>query len=244
MILFRSLSYWLIALACIDRYLCSSPSKNKRAWSSTRVASQAIPLTILIVFLAYIHIPMIFKIYIIPSTNQAACHGTGPPGSYRKILSFFNLIVYGVSPSLCMLSFGMLTLHNIYQKQGFNVIFSCNSKSSKARLPEKQLLRMLFIQVFIYSVSGMTFSIGFIFIAMNTKREKSVLDIAQENLIIALVGMFSNIGPCLSFYLFTLSSRLFRKQLKKLFDRFLKNKIQLNDDYSLTTRDNSTTKQQ
>jgi len=217
---------------------------NKRAWSSTRVASKAIPLTILIVFLGYIHIPIIFKISIIPSTNQLACHSAGPPGSYRKILSFFNLIVYGVSPSLCMLTFGMLTLHNIYRKQGFNVIFSCNSKSSKARLPEKQLLRMLFLQVFVYSVSGMTFSIGFIFIAMNRNGEKSVLDIAQENLIIAFIGMFSNTGPCLSFYLFTLSSRLFRKQLKTLLDRFIKKKIQLNDDYSLTTQVNSTTKQE
>jgi hypothetical protein len=69
---------------------------------------------------------------------------------------------------------------------------------------------MLFIRVFVYSVSGMTFSIALIIIAMNTNREKTVFDMAQENLILAIIETFANTDPYLSFYLFTLSSRLFR----------------------------------
>ncbi len=50
---------------------------------------------------------------------------------------------------------------------------------------------MLFIQVFVYNVSGITFSIVLIIIAMNTNREKAVFNMAQENLILAIVEMFS-----------------------------------------------------
>ncbi len=50
---------------------------------------------------------------------------------------------------------------------------------------------MLFIQVFVYNVSGITFSIALIIIAMNTNREKAVFNMAQENLILAIVEMFS-----------------------------------------------------
>jgi hypothetical protein len=41
--------------------------------------------------------------------------------------------------------------------------------------------------------------------------------VAQENMVNAVVGMLSTLGPCTSFYLFTLSSGLFRRELKSLF---------------------------
>jgi hypothetical protein len=197
-----------------------------RAWSSTRVATRAIPLTILIAFLVYIHIPIVFNIYIVPTTHKPVCHPAGPPGPYRKVFSLFNLIVFGFAPSFCMLVFGMFTLRHIREKKGFQIISTTNSKKSKTKTSERQLVRMLLAQVLVYSITGLTFSIALIIIATNKNHQKSVLTIARENLIIAIVGMLSNTGPCSSFYLFTLSSRLFRKELKKLFNRNAENGIQ------------------
>ena len=110
---YRGLAYWFIVLACADRYFRSCASANTRAWSSVRVARRTVPLTILIIVTAYSHVPMFFKIDIIPATQKPICYPPGPPGTYRIILSYFNLIVLGLSPSFSMLILGLLTLRNI-----------------------------------------------------------------------------------------------------------------------------------
>jgi hypothetical protein len=218
---------------------------KKRALSSTRMASLMIPLTIILGFIVYIHIPINYRIYIVPSTNKPVCHSAGPPGSYRKISSIFNLMIFGLFPPLCMLISGIFTLHNIHRRQGFDIILSAKSKSDRrTKISERQILRMLSVQVLVYSLSGMLFSIAFIFISMNSNRQKSVVEIAQEKLVIAIVGMISNTGPALSFYLFTLSSQLFRKQLKRLFYRILRNEIQSNVDHTPTISIEFNVKQQ
>ena len=218
--LHRSLSFWFIALACGDRYLCSSISTNTRAWSSARVAVRAIPLAILIAVLVYIPIPIFYNIYITPATQKPACYSQEP---YRTFLSYFNLIGFGLAPPLCMIVFNMFTLRHINQAKRLRVIPTTNlenTNNQNARKTDRQMLRMLLVQVLVYSLTGLTFSIAQIIIVANASQPKNVVQVAQENLINAFVGILTNTGPCLSFYLFTLSSGLFRKELKNLFIRF------------------------
>jgi hypothetical protein len=220
---FRGLAFWLIVLACGDRYLCSSASANKRAWSSIRVARRAIPLTILIGFIAYIHVPIFFKIDIIPATQEPICYPPGPPGTYRIVLSYYNLLVLGLFPSFSMLIFGMLTLRNIERSKRLLVVPSTNLENPTQqtnRKTNRHMLRMLLLQVLVYCVTGLTFSVALIYTAIGASQPKNVFQVAQENMINAVVGMLSTLGPCSSFYLFTLSSGLFRKELKTLICRF------------------------
>jgi hypothetical protein len=217
---------------------------SKRAWSSTKVAYRVIPLTILIGFLVYIHIPINFKIVIVPITQKLVCHAVGPPGSYRKISSIYNLFIFGLFPPLCMLISGILTLRNIDKRKGYNKILLKKLKITRMKTSEKQILRMLLAQVLVYSVNGLIFSIGILIISMKSNKQKSLLQIAQEKLIISIVGMLSNTGPSLSFYLFTLSSQLFRKELKIILNRIIENQIQFNDDYTPTASIDYTNKQQ
>lgn len=221
---FRGLGFWLIVLACADRYFCSSASARKRALSSIRVASRTIPLTILIVLIAYSHVPVFFRIDIVPATQKPICYPPGPPGTYRIVLSYFNLLFLGLSPSLFMLIFGMLTLRNIDRSMRLLVAPSNplpNTNNENLRKTNKQMLHMLLVQVSVYSVTGLTFSIALIMTAIQASQPKTIFQVAQENMINAVVGMLSTLGPCLSFYLFTLSSGLFRKELKHLFKKLL-----------------------
>ncbi|CAF3852293.1 unnamed protein product [Adineta steineri] len=218
----RGLCPWLIVLACCDRYLSSSTSIGKRAWSSIYVAKRIIPLTIFIGFLVYIHVPIYFDIDTIPAIQKSTCSPSGPPGMYSIILSFLNLIYFGLSPSLCMLLFGILTLRNTQRSKRLVARSSTTPEDKTNRNHWKinrHILRMLFLQVLVYSGTGLAFSIAMILIAINANQPKNVFQLAQDNMTIAAIGMFSNNGPCLSFYLFTLSSTLFRKELKKLFCR-------------------------
>ena len=216
----RGLGYWMIVLACADRYLCSHPSVTIRAWSSIRVANRLIPLTVLLGFVAYVHVPIFFKIEIIPATQKPICYPPGPPGTYRIVLSYFHLIYFGLSPSFSMLLFGMLTLQNIERSKRVAAGPSTSSGIATSQITRKinrQMFRMLLVQVLVYCVTGLTFSIAIIITSISASQTKNIFQIAQENMVNAVVGMFSTLGPCVSFYLFTLSSSLFRKELKHLF---------------------------
>ena len=222
LVLSRGLPPWLIVLAGADRYLCSCASIKKRAWSSIRVANRLIPLTVLLSIIAYIHVPIFFNITIIPATQKPICYPPGPPGTYRIVLSFFSLIYFGLSPSLCMLLFSILTFRNITRSKKISLRSSMNVENAanrNIRKTDRQLLRMLFVQVLVYFVTATAYSIGEIVSSISAIQPENVVRVAQDILSTAIVGMMSNTGPCLSFYLFTLSSGLFRKQLKKLFCR-------------------------
>lgn len=195
-------------------------STTMRAWSSRQVANRVIPLGILLGFIIYIHIPFFFTINIIPASQKPICYPPGPPGTYRVILSFFNLIYFGLSPSMCMLIFGLLTMRNIKQSKGL-LSKSSNTVENRTnqnnRKIDLHMFRMLLVQVLVYCITGTPYSIATIYTAITANQSKNVFQVAQENLLTAVGGMLTNTGPCLSFYLFTLSSSLFRKELKKLF---------------------------
>ncbi|CAF1306172.1 unnamed protein product [Adineta steineri] len=199
----RGLGFWFIVCACADRYLCSSRSINMRAWSSV----------------AYSHVPVFFEIDIIPATQKPICYPPGPPGTYRIVLSYFNLIFLGLSPSLAMLMFGLLTLRNVERAKRLRVVPTTETINITNRTTNTHMLRMLLVQVLVYCITGLTFSVALIITAINASAPKNAFQVAQENMINAAVGMLSTVGPCLSFYLFTLSSGLFRKELKKLYEK-------------------------
>jgi hypothetical protein len=118
-----------------------------------------------------------------------------------------------------MLVFGLLTLRNIEQSKRLVVMPASNvvnTTNQTNRKTNRQMLRMLIVQVLVYSITGLTFSVAWIYTAIVAIQPQNVFQLAQQNMINAVVGMLSNVGPCLSFYLFTLSSSLFRKELKNL----------------------------
>lgn len=197
------------------------------------MAVRAIPITILINFLVYIHIPIVFEVDIVPATQNPVCYSTGPPGAYRVVLNCINLIFFGLLPPLCMLVFGMLTLRRINQSKRNQVAPSTNLQNPNNRIAQKkdrQIRRMLFIQFLVYSVTGLIFSVTVIITTVFSSQSTNVFNMAQEALANAIVGVVSTIGPCLSFYLFTLSSSLFRKEIKYLFKRFIRNGNQSQED--------------
>ena len=183
------------------------------------MAVRAIPITILIAVLVYIPIPIFYNIYITPATQKPACYGQEP---YRTFLSYFNLIGFGLAPPLCMIVFNMLTLSHISQTKRLRVVpitHLQNTHDQNARKTDRQMLRMLLVQVLVYSLTGLVFSVAQVILVSKAGQAKNAVHVAQENLVNAFVGILTNTGPCLSFYLFTLSSGLFRKELKNLFIR-------------------------
>jgi len=211
------LNSWLVVLACGDRYFSSSTSVGKRAWSSVSVAIRIISSTIVLNLIAYIHVPIYFTINIIVATQKSICYPTGPPGSYRIFLSFFNLIYFGLFPSIFMFVFGLLTLRNVERSKRLIVVPSTdllNRINKTNRQINRHMLRMLFIQVFVYCLTGLSYSIASIYTSITVNQSISVFQLAQYNLITAVVGMLSNSGPCLAFYLLHFQVAFLEKRLQ------------------------------
>lgn len=116
-----------------------------RRYSNLRAANYLIVLTVLGAFIIYIHIPILFQIGIKSTNGQPACYPTGISNTYRFILSFFNLIYFGLLPSLSMLLLGLLTVKNIERSK---IHFIRINNNFNTRKMNRQMLRMLFVQVY------------------------------------------------------------------------------------------------
>jgi hypothetical protein len=139
-----------------------------------------------------------------------------------------------------MLVFGLLTVRNINNSKRVAPRLSTvlqNGKSSTGRPADKQVLRMLLVQVSVYSIIALIYSVTNIIIVAVTTPADNISQVARTNLILSIVGIISSAGPSLSFYFFTLSSGLFRKELKKLFNIFIRtgNPPQVNTAHMVKT---------
>jgi hypothetical protein len=79
----------------------------------------------------------------------------------------------------------------------------------------RQSLRMLLVQCVVIIITGAHFSIGWLYVSLTSNQ--NIIQVAKNNLLTDVVGYLSVTGSCISFYLFNLSSSLFRRQLRPLF---------------------------
>ncbi|CAF1463591.1 unnamed protein product [Adineta ricciae] len=211
----RSSSSWLIILACIDRYLHSSTNVHRRRLSSTKVAKLSISVTIIIMFLVHVHMLVYYEISF--SSDQygnitPACFGR--KGTYRTFIGFWNLIFYSFCPSILMLFFGLLTLHNLRQHR--LIIPNRNEPTVRTRRTDQQLLRMLIAQVLIIFIFTLPISILQLYQSLTSSTVKSTYRIAQENFAGRLTSVLTYYAHSSTFYLYTLAGRNFRKEFFKI----------------------------
>jgi hypothetical protein len=211
----RSLAPWFLVLACIDRFWCSSSSINMRTWSSVRVTTRAISITILLMCLGYSHLFIFATIEYIPAIQQYSCNSQ--VGVYRTFFALWNLIVFSFGPPILMFIFGLLTLRHLHQTKRVRDHSSSFNQNQTLRNTNRHALRMLLVQCLVIIVTGAPFSIGWLYVSLTVNQNADILQVAKNNLLTNVVGYLSVTGSCISFYLFTLSSSLFRRELMALF---------------------------
>lgn len=95
-----------------------------------------------------------------------------------------------------------------------------NNLKQKQNKVDRQLIQMVIIQSFVFASTTTSYSIVQLYISITTNTMKiDDLTKAKYNYASVVANYISLAGPCLSFYLFTLSSELFRRQLIDLFKR-------------------------
>ncbi|CAF1206502.1 unnamed protein product [Adineta ricciae] len=205
---------WFTALACVDRFLCSSSSATLRAYSSLHSASRTIPVTSLLVGIALFHIPVYFQI----NMRQQTC--VPMSGIYQTFFGVWNLVIFSVGPPLVMLCFGLRTVQHIrgsIQRTGATNV-AVRTENQRRKTTDRQLIQMMFVQCVIFMLTASLPSVQFIYTSVRSSLVIDDLQSAKDNLFYNVCGFVSLTVPCLSFYLFTLSSKLFRCELMKLFN--------------------------
>ncbi|CAF1481477.1 unnamed protein product [Adineta steineri] len=211
----RSTSCWFIALACFDRFCHSSASAAIRRMSSIKIARWTVVITSVTITLLYSHMVIYYEI-----TNVSDRFGNitplcnGRSGIYRTFLGFWYMALYSLCPSFFMLLFGFLTLNNIRQRR--QVVPTVAGTNQLVRRTDNQLLRMLIAQMLVIIISTLPFSVYQLYAAFTSNFSKSTLQLAQENLAARVVGVMTYFAHTTSFYLYTLTGTVFRKELRRI----------------------------
>jgi hypothetical protein len=214
----RTISCWLIAAASLDRFLNSSASASTRQLSSLKTAKLIIGIISITILLLYSHMIVYFVIVNVPDRfGNIVPVCDAQIGIYRTFLGFWYMVWYSFLPCFLMLLFGLLTLNNIRQRRKILPRFPHGNPIT--RRTDTQLLRMLAAQVLVVIISTLPFSIYRLYSTFTANWIKDTVRIAQENLAFQIVSAVTYFAHSSSFYLYTLTGTIFRKEFIKIIKR-------------------------
>lgn len=204
---FFALSPYFFILACFDRYCLSSGSASRRSWSNHKIAKRCIIGAIVLACLLYSHMAFFFELQ--PVGDGFFCYSR--PGIYDLFYRIFYLVVYCLLPSFAMAVLCILTLMNIRRQSRTIRSTLVNGNISLHRRLNRQLIQMLFSQVLTQLLCTLPFAIINL-LELVTNTDGDLFAFFYQLCIIPLFVSYST-----SFYVFTMSSRLYRQELIKLF---------------------------
>jgi len=209
-----ALPSFFTVLACADRWAASCVQVNRRRFASAHTAKRFIPLTIILCCLLYSYIFVIFN------------HDPNPPPPYCSVdhryavfgLSFY-LIIYSLIPPFLMALFSICIIFNVIQKQHriMPAIHTVHTLVNGGVIHQhhsglSQMQVMLVCQAITECLLTLPFSvINLISIVVDNN--------AYFLAIYSYFRLFIFINYVSSFYVYTLSSKLYRDEFKKLVQR-------------------------
>ncbi|CAF3414489.1 unnamed protein product, partial [Rotaria sp. Silwood2] len=199
-------SYML--LAAIDRYIMSI--SNQHRFLSHRVALKMILLTCLFWMIICIHNIIYYDIQISLNGTNRICSNS--PGPYSTFLSFYSILINGLSMPLLMTIFGLLTVRNLkrYRNQIHNSLIIILERRKKQ---EWSILRMLLVQLIVNVILSLPITIYLFYSGLTQYFVKSLIRSFIENYIYNILTILQYLNAASSFYVYSLTSHIFRKEL-------------------------------
>jgi hypothetical protein len=203
----------LITLASVDRFASSCRQVKYRRCASVQVARRLIPLVTIVAYMFQSHILFLF---VVDATRDDECWA--PLGTdYRWVVDIGFLMIHGFLYPLLMGTFGFLTVYNIRHQN-----FYCQQKRilhlQYCRLRDFQ--RMTLIQTVCVIVLTLPFALHKLYLTVTQYHHKTDEQLAWERLSMCLVRLLWFINDSAGFYIYSLSSVKFRRELFKLVDEY------------------------
>lgn len=208
----KSLSSWFIVLACFDRKMSSSDDAHRRAFARVIVSRWMIFITTLVGLLFYSHVLIFYEI----DSNQRC---DARPGAYRLFNDVVYLIGYSLAPPSLMLLFGVWTIANTRRLRRIVPRFGRRLASLNHR--DHTLMLMLFLQVILITITAVPHAIQKLYSTLTVAVPKDDFRKAADNAFIVIVRTISFFNHSCTFYILTLSGRMFRKELGKIIRKIL-----------------------
>jgi hypothetical protein len=202
----------MLAAACLDRYFLSSTDASLRRFARIHIARRVVTAIVLIWIVFPIPLLIIYNLragYCVIVYGYAAV-------LYHAIFTIINNYAIPIS---IMITFTLLIRRNLANKRkrrhfNRNQQQRTNDREHLQRKYDQQALVMLFAQIIVYIIlttPWVTFSIynAFSLDVPNKTTDRLAIESFVQVLVEAVVILF----PTASFYLYTLTSSMFRKEL-------------------------------
>jgi len=203
------LSRWYVAFACIDRYALTSEKVRLRNFASKKIAHRVIVIIILFWSIICSHRLIFYEIQgnicgIVTNMGAALYH------------SAYVIIGGGILPTMIMITCACFIRRNLSHKQQRRIQFS--SMRNVENSFDQQVLKILFIQIICYIIFIIPQMGNLVFNTISvTIPNRSSDHLAIEQFVTFIAEFMLYLFPVTSFYLYTLNSRTFRKELLKSF---------------------------
>jgi magnesium-transporting ATPase (P-type) len=208
----KSLSSWFIVLACFDRKMSSSHDVHRRAFARPTISRWMIFTTTLIGLLFYAHVLIFYEI----GENQQ-CDARA--GVYRLFNDSVYLIGYSLAPPLLMLLFGIWTIANTRRLR--RIVPRFGRRITPLNHRDHTLLFMLFLQVILITITVLPHAVQKLYSTLTLDVPKDDFRKAADNVFIIVVRTISFFNHSCTFYILTLSGKMFRQELFKLMKKFI-----------------------
>lgn len=205
-----ALTVWLMALASVDRYLCSSPDVRVRQRSTLSMAHKTAAIIILIMFVAHIHVLIYWSSAVIDGVSDCNTYDS----TYDLVSSIFDIFMVCLLPVSFMILFGCKTILNFrHLRRTITPVNQNNRLGSK----DHQMVTMLLLQV----VTTLLFTLPLIlaniydtFYYNQEYFEMNPVASAIYDIFIDIARFLDYMTPVMGFYIYTLSSKTFRYEAK------------------------------
>lgn len=206
---------WCLVAASFDRYAITSTNQRLRKFASMKIARG----TIIGIIITWIVLPIHNLIYNTANMNIISFKYNTPLLYYH---SAFTVVAGCILPASLMIICALLTHRNLVlkRKRRQNMVNLPRGNNGQAKSLERkrdgQILLLLIVQVvvFVITIFPLTTSQFYNAVALNIKH-KSIERITIERFAAYWASLTVYLFPTLSFYLYTMTSVMFRNELKK-----------------------------
>ena len=201
------LSRWYVAFACIDRYTLTSDKVRLRNFACLKIAHRVIIAVIVVWSIICSHRLIFYEI----KDNICGIVNSMPAALYH---SAYVIIGGGVLPTGIMITCALFIYRNLVHKQQRRRQLTVSQRQERPF--NQQLLRLLITQIIFYIIFIIPQLCNLVFNTVSiTIPNRSKEYLAVEQFVQFIAELMLYLFPVTSFYLYTLTSRTFRKELIK-----------------------------
>ncbi|CAF0858391.1 unnamed protein product [Adineta ricciae] len=200
----------LVVFACLDRCALSCTSLYIRSYCQVKVAVRVIACVIITWPIISLHIPILLTI----QSGRCSTFGT-----YSFVYSIYSFLVAGTLPPILMIIFGLKTMRNLRLIHN-RVRTNDDVTYVRIRRRDFSLMIMLLWEVIVYIFSTTPYPIQTLYLTVTSNLAKTTLRLQIESFITYMAYSFLiYINSASTFYVYFCTSRNFRKECRRLFQR-------------------------